>query len=157
MHQSLRPRQSPTVLLKGMPDACLPSRSTRISESLKRSEFFQLFGVDSDLSPYLMRTCAGTTEMTGRKSVGFQIEVVNGGLDLPPLTECNEMLTNKSEIPTREVALAHTHLRHIAPHIPKLDPDAQMMILLGRDMIRVHKVREQVNSPHDAPFAQRVS
>ena len=28
------------------------------------------------------------------------------------------------------------------------------MILLGRDMIRVHKVRDQVNGPHNAPFAQ---
>lgn len=92
--------------------------------------------------------------MTGRKAVGFQIEAVNGGvcLDLPPLIECNEILTNKSEIPTLEVALAYTHLRHIAPHIPKLDPDAQMMILLGRDMIRVHKVREQVNSTTTHPL-----
>lgn len=128
------------------------------NRSLARSEFFQLFGINSSLSPYLMRTCAGTTEMTRRKADGFQIEAVNGGvcLDLPPLIECNEILTNKSEIPTPEVAFAHPHLRHIAPHIPKLDPDAQMMILLGRDMIRVHKVRQQVNGPHDAPFAQRL-
>ena len=65
-------------------------------------------------------------------------------------------MTNKSEIPTPEVALAHTHLKHIAPHIPKLDPNAEMMILLGRDMIRVHKVRDQANGPHNAPFAQRL-
>lgn len=69
--------------------------------------------------------------------------------EVPPLTD-------KSEVPTPEVALAHAHLKHIAPCIPKLDPDAKMMLLLGRDMIRVHKVREQVNGPHDAPFAQRV-
>ncbi len=105
-----------------------------------------------------MRMCAGTTEMTGRKAVGFQIEAVNGGecLDLPPLIECNEIMTNKSEIPTPEVAITHAHLKHIAPFIPGLDPDAQMMILLGRDMIRVHKVRHQVNGPHDSPFAQRL-
>lgn len=128
------------------------------NRSLACSEFFQLFEVDSGLSPYLLRTCAGTTEMTGRKAVGFQIESVNGGvcLDLPPLIECDQILTDKSEVPTPEVALAHTHLRHIASHIPKLDPDAQMMILLGRDIIRVHKVREQVNGPHTAPFAQRL-
>ncbi|KAJ8353347.1 hypothetical protein SKAU_G00209140 [Synaphobranchus kaupii] len=126
--------------------------------SLARSEFFQLFGIKGSLSPYLMRTCAGTTEMTGRKAVGFQIKALNGGecLDLPPLIECNEIMTNKSEIPTPDVALAHDHLKHIAPCIPKLDPDAQMMILLGRDLIRVHKVREQVNGPHDSPFAQRL-
>lgn len=128
------------------------------NRSLARSEFFHLFKVESSLSPYLMKTCAGTTEMTGRKAVGFQIEAVDGGvcLDLPPLIECNEIMNNKSEIPTPEVALAHTHLKHIAPHIPELDPDAEMMILLGRDMIRAHKVRDQVNGPHDAPFAQRL-
>lgn len=128
------------------------------NRSLARSEFFQLFGIEGSLSPYLMRTCAGTTEMTGRKAVGFQIKAMNGGecLDLPPLIECNEIMTNKSEIPTPDVALAHAHLKHIAPCIPQLDPDAQMMILLGRDMIRVHKVRQQVNGPHDSPFAQRL-
>lgn len=77
-------------------------------------------------------------------------------MDLPPFIQCNEIMTNKSEKPTPEVALAHAHLKHIAPYIPKLDPDAQMMILLGRDMIRVHKVRQQVNGPHNAPFAQRL-
>ncbi len=30
------------------------------------------------------------------------------------------------------------------------------MILLGRDIIRVHKVRSQVNGPHDAPYAQKL-
>lgn len=41
-------------------------------------------------------------------------------------------------------ALAHAHLKHLAPYIPKLDPNAQMMILLGSDMIWVHKVRHKV-------------
>lgn len=65
-------------------------------------------------------------------------------------------MTNSSEIPTPDVALAHVHLKRIAPHISKLDPDAEMMILLRRDMIRVHKVREQINGPHNKPFAQRL-
>lgn len=91
--------------------------------------------------------------MTGRKAIGFQIEAVNGGVrpDLPPLIECNKIITSRSEIPTPDVALAHVHLKRIAPHISKLDPDAEIMILLGRDVIRVHKVREQVNGlyqPH---------
>ncbi|XP_076874397.1 uncharacterized protein LOC143524681 [Brachyhypopomus gauderio] len=30
------------------------------------------------------------------------------------------------------------------------------MILLGRDMIRIHKAREQINGPHDAPYAVRL-
>ena len=28
--------------------------------------------------------------------------------------------------------------------------------MLGRDIVRVHKVRQQVSGPHNAPFAQRL-
>ena len=126
------------------------------NRSLARSEFYELFEIQSSLSPYVMRTCAGITEMTGRKAVGFQIEALDTGecFDLPPLIECNEIMTNRAEIPTPEVALSHTHLKTVAPHLPKLDPDAEILLLLGRDIIRVHKVRKQINGPHNAPFAQ---
>lgn len=135
--------------------AILDDQSNR---SLARSEFFQLFDVHGGFAPYLMKTCAGTTEMTGRKAVGFQIESVNGEvcLDLPPLIECNEIMSNRSEIPSPEVAHSHAHLRSVAPSIPEIDPEAQILILLGRDLIRVHKVRKQINGPHNAPFAQRL-
>lgn len=96
--------------------------------------------------------------MIGRKAVGFQIEAMNGEacLDLPPLIECNEIMSNQSEIPSPEVALSHAHLRTVAPYIPEPDPEAQILILLGKDFIRVHKVRQQINGPHNAPFAQRL-
>lgn len=128
------------------------------NRSLAKSEFFQLFGISSNLSPYLLKTCAGTTEMTGRKAVGFQIEALDGEvcLDLPPLIECNDIMTNRSEIPSPEVARSHAHLMPIAPYIPEIDPEAQILILLGRDLIRVHKVRQQINGPHNAPFAQQL-
>ncbi|KAK0139185.1 hypothetical protein N1851_024265 [Merluccius polli] len=135
--------------------AILDDQSNR---SLARAEFFQHFGIQGNASPYLMRTCAGTVEMTGRKAVGFQVQAINGEvcLDLPPLIECNEITSNRSEIPSPEVALSHTHLRPVAPYIPEPDPEAQILILLGRDIIRVHKVRQQISGPHDAPFAQRL-
>ena len=97
-------------------------------------------------------------QISGRKAEGFQIEPVYGGLTLtlPPLIECNQIPTNKSEIPTPKAALFNPHLKAVAGHIPELDPDAQILLLLGRDIIRVHKVREQVNGPHSAPFAQRL-
>ncbi|KAI2661156.1 hypothetical protein H4Q32_030204 [Labeo rohita] len=128
------------------------------NRSLAKGEFFQIFGIQSNPSLYLLRTCAGSMETAGRKAVGFQIETLDGKtcLDLPPLIECNEIMSNRSEIPTPEVALAHPHLKTVAQFIPKLDPDAQILVLLGRDMIRVHKVRQQINGPHDAPFAQRL-
>lgn len=97
-------------------------------------------------------------ETSGRKAVGFQIELLGGKtcLDLPPLTECNEIMSNRSEIPTPEVAFAHPHLKSVAQFISKLDPDAQILVLLGRDMIHVRKARQQINGPHNAPFAQRL-
>lgn len=135
--------------------AVLDDQSNR---SLARPEFFELFNVKSHSSPYSLRTCAGVIDMSGRKAEGFQIEPANGGvtLALPPLIECNQIPTNKSEIPTPRTALFYPHLKAVAGHIPELDRNAQILILLGRDIIRVHKVREQVNGPHDAPFAQRL-
>ncbi|KAF7642401.1 hypothetical protein LDENG_00258550 [Lucifuga dentata] len=63
---------------------------------------------------------------------------------------------NRSEIPTREVALSHAHLRPVAPYIPELDPKVQILVLLGRDLIHAHKVRKQINGPHNTLFAQRL-
>lgn len=34
-----------------------------------------------------------------------------------------------------------------------MDDSAQILMLLGRDALRVHKVRRQINGPHNAPFA----
>ncbi|XP_061671887.1 beta-1,3-galactosyl-O-glycosyl-glycoprotein beta-1,6-N-acetylglucosaminyltransferase 4 isoform X4 [Syngnathoides biaculeatus] len=123
--------------------AILDNQSNR---SLARSEFFKLFDIQGDHTPYLMRTCAGTTEMTGRKAAGFQIEALNDEvcLDLPPLIECNEVTSNRSEIPSPEIAHSLAHLRSMAPHIPKIDPKAQILILLGRDLIQVHKLKQSL-------------
>ncbi|XP_054872108.1 uncharacterized protein LOC129350233 [Amphiprion ocellaris] len=128
------------------------------NSSLARPEFFDTFGIKGSPLTYHMRTCAGLPEMLGRKATGFQIEALSGGprIDLPPLIECDEIVFNRNEIPTPEVALAHAHLKHLAPLIPKYDPDAQIAVLLGRDIIQVHKARQQVNGPHSAPFAQRL-
>lgn len=135
--------------------AILDDQSNR---SLARTEFFQLFDIQGDPSPYLMRTCAGNIEMTRRKAVDSQVQAINGEvcLDLPPFIECNDFMSNQSEIPSPEVALSHTHLRPMWPHIAEPKPEAQILILPGRDLIRVHKVRQQINGPHNAPFAQRL-
>ncbi|KAJ8349415.1 hypothetical protein SKAU_G00245450 [Synaphobranchus kaupii] len=75
---------------------------------------------------------------------------------LPTLIECNHMPDDRSEIPTPVAAQHHTHLKSIAHKIPQLDPEAQILLLLGRDILQVHKVREQRNGPHSAPYAQRL-
>ena len=67
------------------------------NRSLATSEFFDLFGICSSAFLYTLKTCAGTTEASGRRASGYQIEAANGGvsLTLPTLIECNEILNNR--------------------------------------------------------------
>ncbi|XP_057700851.1 uncharacterized protein LOC130921225 [Corythoichthys intestinalis] len=128
------------------------------NSSLARSAFFDMFNVQGTIFPYTMRTCAGLSETRGRKADGFIVEDVDGKVSmmLPTITECDQIPDNRDEIPSPEVAAAHPHLRSIASQIPPLDPSADILLLLGRDIIQAHKVRGQVNGPNNAPHAQRL-
>lgn len=77
-------------------------------------------------------------------------------VSLPSPIECNNIPNNREEIPTPQVALHHAHLRSVAHIIPDIDPQAPIMLLLGQDIIRVHKVHKQVNGPHNLPYAQKL-
>ncbi len=48
------------------------------------------------------------------------------------------------------------HLTAMSEKIPPLDPGAPILLLLGRDVLSVHKVREQRNGPQNTPYAQRL-
>ncbi|XP_076879123.1 uncharacterized protein LOC143527737 [Brachyhypopomus gauderio] len=135
--------------------AILDDQSNR---SLARTEFFKLFDIVGDAQPYTLKTCAGLKQTAGRRARGFIVESVDSAirLPLPTLLECNQVPNNRSEIPTSNAALHHRHLKRIAGEIPPLNPQAKILLLLGRDILRVHKVREQINGPDDAPFAQRL-
>ncbi|XP_066448142.1 uncharacterized protein [Eleutherodactylus coqui] len=128
------------------------------NRSLASSTFFDIFNIEGHSSPYSLKTCTGVTEEAGRRATGFQIESMDGetSLPLPKLIECNQIPNNREEIPTPEAALPHKHLKTMAHLIPALDPKAQIVLLLGRDIIRVHKVRKQVNGPQNSPFAQKL-
>lgn len=143
-----------------------PEQSKRIyaiideqsNRSLARSEFFDMFNVQGTCALYTLKTCAGVVEATGRRAHGFIIESADDEVSfpLPTLIECNSMPDNRNEIPTAVAALHHSHLKIIADKIPPIDPNAGMLLLLGRDIIRAHKVRRQLNGPHDAPYAQKL-
>lgn len=62
----------------------------------------------------------------------------------------------EGEILTMAAARQHTHLSPVAAHIPELDPNVQILLLLGRDILRVHRVRQQINGPDNIDFAQRL-
>ncbi|KAL0149829.1 hypothetical protein M9458_054877 [Cirrhinus mrigala] len=135
--------------------AILDEQSNR---SLARSEFFEIFKISGNSYSYTLKTCAGHTETAGRRASGYTVESVDNkiSIHLPTLLECNQIPNVRTEIPTPEAAFHHVHLKRIADKIPPLDPDAKILLLLGRDILQVHKVREQISGPGDAPFAQRL-
>lgn len=94
------------------------------NRSLASSAFFDTFKIKEASSSYLLKTCTGVSEETGRRAIGYQIESFDGQttLPLPTLIECNQFPTDREEIPTPEVALHHRHLKGIAHLIPELDP-----------------------------------
>lgn len=75
-------------------------------------------------------------------------------ISLPLLLECLEIPNNRAEIPTLSAVLRQPNLPHISKHIPELDPEAEILQLPGRDVLRAQKVRQQVNGSHNARFAQ---
>ncbi|XP_026005436.1 uncharacterized protein LOC113010547 [Astatotilapia calliptera] len=149
----VHPRGQPERSIKVY--AVLDDQSNR---SLARSKFFDLFGLKGSDSPYTLRTCAGVTELSGRRGVGFVAQPLDGRLSipLPTLIECSHIPDDRSEIPTPDVVKHHPHLKSITHLIPELDPNAQILLLLGRDVLQVHKVRDQRNGPNNAPYAQRL-
>lgn len=94
-------------------------------------------------------------QATGRRAHGFIIESADSEL-IPTLIKCNSMPDNRDEIPTAVAAVHHRHLEVIADKISPIDPNYKILLLLGRDIIRVHKVHKQLNGPHDTPYAQKL-
>lgn len=128
------------------------------NRSLARSEFFELFDIKEGLASYTLKTCSGVIDTIGRRANNFIMESLDGKnqIPLPSLIECDMLPDDRSEIPTPEIAKHYSHLKGVVGKIPPLDPTAAILILLGRDIPRVHKVRKQCNGPHNAPYAQRL-
>lgn len=128
------------------------------NKSLAKSEFFDLFNIQTNPTPYTLRKCSGKIDTSGRRGTNFTLESVNGRLHLPlpPLIECDMVPHDRAEIPSPGIALHHPHLKPVADKIQPVDDNAPILLLIGRDMVRVHKVREQINGPHDALYAQRL-
>lgn len=70
--------------------------------------------------------------------------------------DCNMIPNNRDGIPTPAAAHGPRHLRSIAQEIPPVNPSAQILLLLGRDILSVHKVRRQISGPHEAAYAQKL-
>ncbi len=117
-----------------------------------------IFKISGSSYSYTLKTCSGCSETAGRRVSSYTVESVDKkiSIHLPTLLECNQIPNIRTEIPTPEAAYHHAHLKRIADKIPPLDQDAEILLLLGRDILQVHKVREQISGPGDAPFVQRL-
>ncbi|PIK48185.1 hypothetical protein BSL78_14928 [Apostichopus japonicus] len=135
--------------------AVLDEQSNR---SLAKPQLFDALGITSTTTPYTLRTCSGIMETAGRRANNLMISSIDDKVKfhLPALIECEMIPDDRQEIPTPDIANHFSHLKHIANKIPPVDPQVQILLLLGRDVLRAHKVREHINGPHDAPYAQRL-
>lgn len=92
----------------------------------------------------------------GRHAEGFVVQTFDGKtqIALPTLIECDMLPDDRSEMPSSEIARYHPHIKHVADEIPAVEPCAEILMLLSRDILRLHKVLEQRSGPHNVPFAQ---
>ena len=129
------------------------------SHSLARSSFFDHFSISGPEESYFLKSCSGDTMEYGRRCSDFVIESLDSScqMTLPTLIECDQIPDTREEIPSPEVAREHPHLRDIANFIPAVRNDAEIMLLIGRDLLPAHHVLEQWLGPnvHD-PYAQKL-
>lgn len=135
--------------------AILDEQSNR---SLARPELFSKLNIDSEEFEYTLNTCSDTVVKSGRRAQDCIVEHLDGSVSyqLPTLIECSQIPNIRDEIPTSEVAMYHSHLQDIAPCIPDIDEEADILLLIGRDLIDVHYVLEQKIGPPGSPYAQRL-
>lgn len=162
-----KPRSSSKICLVNIYQAGCCNMSHRVYAVLdnqsnqffsKITIFFYLFCTSSSISPYTLRTYSGIVETAGRKASNIILKSPDGKTKaaLPTLLECNNMPNDSSEIPTPEIMQYFPHHRIVVNKIPPLDTRVPIILLLGRDILSLHKVHEQCNGPHNLPYAQRL-
>ncbi|XP_021358095.1 uncharacterized protein LOC110453467 [Mizuhopecten yessoensis] len=149
------------VFPNGRPEEALKAYAIiddQSNRSLARSEFFQHFNENSGETEYILSSCAGTVTTSGRRATGYTIQSLDQTCSLrcPTLIECDEIPNERQEIPTPAVARHHKHLNDIEQFIPEYDPEAQILLLIGRDMIAAHHILDQRIGSDDEPYAQKL-
>ena len=125
--------------------------------TLGKSDLFDFMGVPtSTTESFKLRTCAGHLPTSGRRAAGLVVVSADGSEErnLPDVTECDDIPNERSEIPTPDIIRQYDHLKDV-PILP-LDPDVDILLLIGRDMIDAHIVQEQILGPQETPFAQKL-
>lgn len=134
--------------------ALLDDQSNR---TLARSDLFDMMEIpESDSLQYTLSTCAGRSSASGRKSSNLIVESLDGtfSIELPTVIECNQIPTDRQEIPTPDIIRHYKHLRDV--NLAPQHEDANILLLIGRDLPEVHRILDQRTGPRATPFAQRL-
>lgn len=129
------------------------------NKSLAKSTFFDYFHIGGPDIPYSLSSCSGQFTQSGRRASDFVIESIDNScrLRLPTLIECDQLPSSKEEIPTPEVAKAYRHLADISHKLPPLEPNTDILLLIGRDLLSAHHVLDQRLGGPDVPYAQKLN
>eukprot|EP00794_Sanderia_malayensis_P002286 gene2286-2630_t len=128
------------------------------NSTIAKPELLDKLNITSNPVTYKMKTCGGVSSITGRSTESLSVSTCDGGLSikLPYVRECSNIPDNYSEIPIPEIAKAYSHLSDVVDKVKPIKPGVPIALLIGRDVPQAHKVREQVEGPDSAPFAQRL-
>ncbi|XP_028407859.1 uncharacterized protein LOC114530488 [Dendronephthya gigantea] len=126
------------------------------NSSLAKPELFDVLNVHGQTTTYSLKTCGGTSEIEGRCTKDLVVESLDGktGYKIPNVYECNDIPDSRDEIPTPKVAAAYPHLQRISKEMPDICNDANILLLIGRNVPPLHKVHKSLNGPKNAPWAQ---
>ena len=147
VHQEGQPEKAVTLY------AVIDDQSNR---TLGKSCLFDSLGIHGQTTEYILTSCSGSIPSHGRRASGLVVESIDGttSLKLPAVIECDDIPDVRAEIPTPVVALSYPHLRTIAQHLHTLDEEANISLLIGRDLLEAHHVLEQCLGPRGTPYAQ---
>eukprot|EP00794_Sanderia_malayensis_P004327 gene4327-4900_t len=128
------------------------------NSTLAKPELLDKLNITSNPVTYKMKTCGGVSSITGRSTESLSVSTCDGGLSikLPYVRECSNIPDNYSEILIPEIAKAYSHLSDVVDKVKPIEPGVPIALLIGRDVPQANKVREQVEEPDSAPFAQRL-
>ncbi|XP_071133064.1 uncharacterized protein [Mytilus edulis] len=128
------------------------------THSLGTSKFFDIFNENAEHINFTLASCSGKVSTMGRVARHYTIEALDHStsINIPSLIECNDIPNNRDEIPSPEVAASHDHLNNIASHIPPIDQNIKIELLIGRDVIQAHHVLDQRLGGDNLPYAQKL-
>lgn len=128
------------------------------NRSLATSAFFDAFGEKGPETEYVISSCAGRFTTSGRSASGYVVQSVDGSctLNLPSLIECNDIPSNREEIPSPVVARYYKHLHDVVEYLPEIDNNVNIELLIGRDLIECHHVLDQRIGEKGQPYGQKL-